>query len=174
MTTISYQLHPQRALDFVDVANYVHLKTWKHPAPIMDWSPIVVRLQDNATPADIMGLHHMMIWSQDVLDALSSHVEGIIQALPVTLNSTTYYAIHIIHALDCLDTEASVFRRFKNRNIGVETYVLRGDCVGDTPLFTVPDDGYSAIFVSSVLKQIIEDAQWAGVSFEVMTTSGQA
>jgi hypothetical protein len=174
MTITSYQLHPQRALDFADVADYAHLKTWKQPAHIMDWSPIAVTLQDKATLADIMGLHHMMIWSQDVLDTLAPHVEGVIQALPVTLNSTPYYAIHITHALDCLDTEASQFRRFKNRNIGVEAYVLRGDCVGDTPIFTVPDDGYSAIFVSSALKQVIEDAQWAGVSFEVVTTSRQA
>lgn len=171
MTASHYQLQWESVLSFANPDDYALLKIWKHPASITDWTPISVALKDDTVESDVMGLHSIMVWSRDVLDAFAPLINDCIQALPISLNNGEYFAIHITSALDCLDADKSQFRRFKNRNIGVEQYVLRGDCISDTPLFTVPDDGYSAVFVSSDAKTVVDEAGWLGLTFSDIEVS---
>jgi len=166
-----YQLSWESGLAFAEAGDYALLKTWKQPAPMTDWTPITVTPKADTERQDIMGLHNIMVWSHVVLDGVASIVDDAIQALPVYLDGTTHYAIHVTCALDCLDAAQSQFRRFKNRNIGVEDYVLRSDCVANAALFTVPDDGYSAVFVSDAVKSMVEDMGWTWVSFSDVALS---
>jgi len=166
--TTHYQLSWESPLTFANSNDYALLKIWKQPTLIMDWQAITVTQKENTTLSDVMGLHGIMVWSEAVCDALHPVVSDTIQLLPVHLNDETYHAVHITHVLDCLDKEQSQFRRFKNRNIGVERYVLRADCVADTPLFVLPDDGYSAVFVSDIVKAVIDDNHFTGLTFEAV------
>ncbi|GEM_PF-2108029 len=166
-----YQLQWESILSFANADDYAHLKTWKLPTPIEYWTAIPVALKVGAQQSDVMGLHSIMVWSTTVLDNLKPSIGDAIQALPIHLDADIYYAIHILKFLDCLDAEKSQFRRFKNRNIGVEAYVLEQTCIGDVPLFTIPDDGYSAVFVSDAIKQVIDHAGWTGVSFVEVSLS---
>lgn len=171
MTASHYQLQWESALSFANSEDFALLKMWKHPTSITDWTPISVTMKDDAVKSDVMGLHSIMVWSQDAHDALVPLVNDCVQVLPINLNADTYFAIHITCALDCLDAEKSQFRRFKNRNIGVEQYVLRGDCISDKPLFIVPDDGYSAVFVSSEVKTVVDEVGWSGLTFTEIAVS---
>jgi len=160
-----YRLKFDSGLSFVNMADFAMLKTWKNPAPIDDWQALELAYQPDVPRQHVMGLHTVMIWQMELLETLTPLIGKAIQALPVKIEDTDCVAIHITHAINCLDQNNSQFKRFKNRNIGVEHYVLRADCVGDAHLFTLPDDGYSAIFASTHLKTQIELHQWQGLSF---------
>jgi hypothetical protein len=164
-----YRLKFDSILSFVDASDYAILKTWKNPSPIDDWQALKLNYQSNSSPQHVMGLHSIMIWDIELVETLSPIISNAFQALPVKINDRNYGAIHITQSIDCLDHDHSQFKRFKNRNIGVEDYVLRADCVGDTSLFTIPDDGYSAIFVSPQLKAEFVQHQWTGLSFIPIT-----
>jgi len=156
-----YRLAFEDVASPVNTADYGIFKTWKKTKPIPTWQPIP--LQHSASVlADVIGLRRIMIWQSVLVDMLPSDD---FQALPVTIGDMTFYAIHITRVLDCLDTARSIFKRFKNRNIGVEHYVLRANCVGDVLLFTIPDDGYSVIFASEQFKAQIEEQGWTGLTF---------
>lgn len=157
-----YRLEFASPLSLIETADYTIFKAWKNPQPITNWQPIRVQLDDEYTLSDVMGLRSIMVWHSSVADALSS---SDFQALPIQLDDATYYAIHITNVNNCLDADRSQFKRFKNRNIGVEHYVLRARCIGDAMLFTIPDDGYSAIFASDDFKTWFDKNGWTGLSF---------
>lgn len=160
-----YRLKFDSVLSFVNMDDYAMLKTWKKPSPIEDWQGLELTCQSDVPRQHVMGLHTIMVWKMELLQYLSPLLGATIQGLPVTLDETDFVAIHIISAKNCLDKDHSQFKRFKNRTIGVERYVLRADCVGDAHLFVIPDDGYSAIFASTQLKEQFEKHQWQGLSF---------
>ena len=160
-----YRLKFDSVLSFINMADYALLKIWKNPAPIDEWKILKLTCQSDVSHQHVMGLHNIMVWQMEVLEMLTPLLGTAIQALPVTIDGVDHVAIHVTHTIDCLDEIHSQFKRFKNRNIGVEHYVLRADCVGDANLFAIPDDGYSAIFVSAHLKEQFEQHQWQGLSF---------
>lgn len=160
-----YRLAWNSRLQFAQQADYHILKTWKNPKPITDWQAIPLTHSQDILLSDVIGLHNIMVWKQALVDDLSSLAGDCFQALPVIADDAIYSAIHITCAVDCLHSEKSQFRRFKNRNIGVEHYVLQADCVANQTIFTVPDDGYSAIFVSQRIKQIYEAGGFSGLEF---------
>ncbi len=160
-----YRLAWDSPLQFAQQDDYRILKTWKNPKPIVDWQAIPLTHPQDIPLSDVIGLHNIMVCKQALIDDLSSVAGDCFQALSVIVDNETYSAIHIICAVDCLHPEASQFRRFKNRNIGVEHYVLQADCVANQTIFTVPDDGYSAIFVSEQVKQIYEAGDFSGLEF---------
>ena len=157
-----YQLEFDRRLTLINTDDFSIFKAWKNPHPIANWQPVAVQFTDEAEPADVMGLRSIMVWHRSLLDGLSVHD---FQALPIQLENESYYAIHITQVRDCLDAEHSQFKRFKNRNIGVEHYVLRRDCADDTMLFTIPDDGYSAIFATEKFRLVVVENDWTGLTF---------
>lgn len=157
-----YRLDYDSTLSLAHVGDYSIFKTWKNPEPIQEWQPISVIQVDTTSPFNVTGLNSIMIWETTLINNCPS---SDYQALPVTMNDTIYYAIHITRVLDCLDAGRSVFKRFKNRNIGVEHYVLKADCVEDAHLFTIPDDGHSAIFASERFKSQVEEQGWTGLTF---------
>lgn len=157
-----YRLEFEDVVTPANIVDYGIFKRWKNPEPIQAWQPIPLKRTNPESLPDVMGLRSIMIWQPALIEAVPSDDY---QALPVTLDDATYYAIHITRVLDCLDTDRSVFKRFKNRNIGVEQYILRADCIGDVLLFTIPDDGYSAIFASQRFKPQVDEQGWRGLSF---------
>ena len=155
-----YRLDYESRLSLDTTDDYSIFKIWKNPAPIDDWQPLALTYSGELP--DVIGLRSIMLWAGDKAQTFQSTDY---QALPVTINGIPYYAIHITHVLDCLDQNQSQFKRFKNRNIGVEHYVLRADCIGDVSLFTIPDDGYSAIFATDDFKAWVSAQGWTGLSF---------
>jgi len=160
-----YRLNFDSVLSFVDLADFAILKTWKNPNPIVDWDVLKLTTQPDSSCQHVMGLYSVMVWDVRSFEVLSPLIDTACQALPVLIDQTSYIAIHITQSINCLDPDHSQFKRFKNRNIGVDHYVLRADCVGDTHLFTIPDDGYSAIFVSPQFKTLFEQHHGTGLSF---------
>ena len=160
-----YRLKFDSQLSFSNPSDYPILKSWKNPSPIEDWKTLRLTRQSNSAQASVMGLHSMMIWQMGLFVELSPLIDRACQALAVDIDETQQVAIHITTSMDCLDQNHSQFKRFKNRNIGVDKYVLRADCVGDAHLFTIPDDGYTAIFVSASFKAQYEQHKGTGLSF---------
>lgn len=160
-----YRLEFDSVLSFIDRADYAILKLWKNPSPLEEWQPLQLEYQSDAPRQHVMGLHSIMIWQSELVETLAPICGTAYQALPVVIDDNKHSALHITHSVDCLDSVHSRFKRFKNRNIGVEHTVLRADCVGDAHLFTIPDDGYSTIFASNHLKAQFDQYDWSGVSF---------
>lgn len=160
--TMIYRLEFESQLSLIETADYTIFKAWKNPQPIMNWQPVRVQYDDESTMSDMMGLRAIMVWHSSVVD---KHSSSDYQALPIQLDDAIYYAIHITNVNNCLDADRSQFKRFKNRNIGVEHYVFRAGCIGDAMLFTIPDDGYSAIFASGEFKTWFDANGWTGLSF---------
>jgi hypothetical protein len=160
-----YRLEFNSVLSFIDSADYAILKMWKNPSPLDGWQPLQLEYQSDAPRHHVMGLHSIMIWQAALVEALDPLLDTAYQALPVVIDDNKHFALHITQSVDCLDPVHSRFKRFKNRNIGVEHIVLRADCVGDAHLFTIPDDGYSTIFASKQLKSQFDKCGWSGVSF---------
>lgn len=157
-----YRLEFEDVVSLANTADYGIFKIWKNPEPIQAWQSIPLKSSNPASLPDVIGLRSIMVWQLALVEVIPSDDY---QALPVTLDDMTCYAIHITRVLDCLDAKRSIFKRFKNRNIGVEHYVLRANCVGDALLFTIPDDGHSAIFASETFKSQVEEERWTGLSF---------
>ena len=151
--------------------DYLILKRWKNPTPIGEWQPIQLTSATTLPQQHVMGLHNIMIWQLTLAENLKSLIERACQALPVTIDDKQYAAIHVTQSIDCLDPDLSQFKQFKNRNIGVEHYVLRSTDIGNANLFTIPDDGYTALFASETLRSRFIESKWTGLSFLPVETS---
>lgn len=165
MTNQVYQLVFEHSLSFVDETNFPLLKRWKNPTLIDSWQPIQLEYRHDPIFEQVLGLHRIMIWQPELLEMLTPLLAHSIQALPVYIADKRYCAIHITRSVDCLDKDHSQFRRFKNRIIGIETYVLRCNALESEPIFTISEDGNAAIFVSDTIKLYFEEKNWTGLTF---------
>ena len=160
-----YRLKFEHSLAFIDPVDYAILKRWKNPSPIDEWQTIGLRYRFDSQKPQVMGLHNIMVWHVELVEVLNPLIGTAYQVLPVQIDDDKFFAIHITNTVNCLDPDKSRFKRFKNRNIGVEHYVLRTDKIGTAHLFTIPDDGNSVIFSSEQLKTQFDQYQWSKVSF---------
>lgn len=167
-----YWLEYTHQLDFVDQADYAILKSWKTPQPLDQWRDLSLRrIDDNPLP-DATGAHRMLIVSARVWDLLENVIRSAVEALPVDIAGHSAYALHVLQVVDCLDKEKSVFRRFKNRVIGVEDYVLRSEALDEQAVFVIAEDGYSRIFVSDIVKRVFEEYHFTGLVFVPVAIQG--
>lgn len=167
-----YMLEYAHQLEFIDPADYAILKSWKTPQPLNQWRDLSLRRIDDSPLADATGAHSMLIVRLEVWEALEIVIGSAVETLPVDIAGDSAYALHVLQVVDCLDRDESIFRRFKNRVIGVEHYVLRQQALNGQALFVIAEDGYSRIFVSDKVKQVFEGYHFTGLVFVPVAIQG--
>ncbi len=101
-------------------------------------------------------------------------LEGYVQYLPVTITDknkiiepVTCNVANITTLVDAFDYENSKYDIFElddEKIISVEKYALKGDEIGNVPIFRLKDD-MIPVFVSEEIKSLIEDNGLKGFAF---------
>jgi hypothetical protein len=107
-----------------------------------------------------------------------SHLEKILsvygELLPLKCTSPSYeilYAYNPLSILDCIDKAKSTISRFDDgRVMWVHKPVFIADCVGDVPIFKIPENKLNRVFVTDTFKQIVDEQGLEGLVFTIMAS----
>ncbi len=167
-----------------DVNHYQNLgllhleKDWQIPTysfngtPLKSqWNPLDVYIEDpQLLPSDfpsITGIPLIVTGKSysTIFPLIGEHVEF----LP--LNSTDFYlkdlfAVNVLTVIDCLDRDQSKIVYFSDGNVAdVEQFVFKLDCLGNAPIFKIPEHRVNRTFVSDAFKRLIEKNNLVGLMF---------
>jgi len=89
-----------------------------------------------------------------------------IEILPITIDNTPYYIIHLLNVYDVLNEKRSVIQRFRNGGIkNIEKYVFLPS-VSDVPNLFQITQNQMFVFVKEELFNVISEAKLTGADFE--------
>lgn len=99
-------------------------------------------------------------------DALRPLIGAQVEALEMTLQGETIYALNVVTVLDCLDPERSEIERFDNGAImEVRTFVFREGCA-DAPIFKQKGLEVADVFVDDRFREAVEKAGLEGADLQ--------
>jgi hypothetical protein len=141
------------------------------PGPLKDrWIPPQVEFYLTQKHGDYPSYHggHPPVFSERALNALHDYLlDCEILALDIKGDSEMDYKLVVPPIIDCLDMENSIVRQFKSsdRVMLVEKYVFKDNC-HEQHIFRIPEEPLSAVFISDVFKEAVEQNGLVGFIFK--------
>jgi hypothetical protein len=132
------------------------------------WKPVEVRLVDRGLPyGDFPPLSSALpVVSENTLNLIFNLIQDYVEFLPLKCDSGNFYIINVISIIDCLDHSLSTFKRFSSgRVMRVEKYVFRPNCIGQTPIFKIPEQVRNRQYVTDPFKEVVERNALSGLLF---------
>jgi hypothetical protein len=121
----------------------------------LTWKPLAMRLihedqgQQLVTSDSPWIGDHALIFRARVVDALGPMLRQYGELLPLACSEADLVVYNATRVIAALDEEASSILRFSGgRIMMIQRYVFRGDLVGDTDVFKLPNLRVSPTFVS--------------------------
>lgn len=135
--------------------------------PLADrWKPVEADLEPAGRRGDFLGFSTgVPIVDRKAWNALRPLVGPHVEALEMTLEGETIYALNVVMVVDCLDPERSEIDRFDNGAImDVRRFVFREGCT-DAPIFKQKGIEVADVFVDDRFRQAVEQAGLQGADF---------
>ena len=167
-----------------DVNNYqqlalLHLeKDWEIPTysfngiPLIgQWNPLDVYIENpELLPSDFPSITGIpLIVTETSYSALFSVIGNHVEFLPLNCtdcNLKELYAVNVLTMLDCLDHTQSKIVYFSDSNVAdVEQFVFKHNCLGEIPIFKIPEHRVNRTFVNDAFKTLIEKNKFKGLVF---------
>jgi hypothetical protein len=132
------------------------------------WKPVACRIYRVGRSGDFPSLlNHVPVFSERAWQALEPLLRGYVEALPLETEEGRFLAINVLELLDCLDETRSEVERLPDGHIiFIDRYVFREDCLGDTPMFKLPQLSLTQVLVSERFKSAVEEHGLEGLIFQ--------
>jgi uncharacterized protein DUF1629 len=153
---------------------------WFKGKPIGDaWSPLEVSINAydvyedtwaTPNPGDFpyFRVGGVLACSERALKVLEPLVAPYIEILPLYCKQGNFFALNVLNVIDCIDTGRSVIEYFSDRPPDIHKLRFNLECVGDVPIFKIPQRILTTIFVSDAFKSLVEGYHLEGLIFTLM------
>ena len=139
------------------------------------WKPMCVKRLNPEKGLELSDISGFMtsfpIFNQKALDILEPLIRDSVEVLPLAFKGKKYWGINVISVLDVLDYSKSIYRTFPNTNkiAIIEKYAFRNCAeLKNHNIFKLVDEPQTRPFVSEKFKNVVEQNNLTGFSFELV------
>ena len=109
------------------------------------------------------------IFPPHTVKALSDLIEGMGELLPINVSGRPFYMFNVTKVLDCLDHDKSEINSFYEggvkRIISIDKYIFHEECIGQVPIFKIPESLEGYVFVTQVFVDRVNEIGLKGFRF---------
>ena len=139
---------------------------------LSSWKPLYIsyRAGEEKPIPHFPSLSSSIVCDMEAKLLIQDLIDDYVEFLPLVSHTITEQQYHIINTtmiLDCLDQEKSEVLRNESGTIRhIKKYVMKPNCIGDAPIFKLPEPMRERPYVSDTFKQIVEENNLTGLVFD--------
>lgn len=103
--------------------------------------------------------------SERALKVIKPLVANFVEILPLDYKDQHFYTLNVLNVVDCVDYTRSIVEYSQSGRPSIRRLRFDLDCVGDKPIFKIPQYVLTTIFVSDVFKSLVENHGLVGLEF---------
>jgi hypothetical protein len=103
--------------------------------------------------------------SERALEVIEPLVANHVEILPIRCKEQPFYVLNALNVIDCVDYSRSVVEYSPSGRPSISHLRFDLDCIGDKPIFKIPQSVLTQIFVSGEFKSLVENHQLVGLKF---------